>query len=322
MSSKVTINQSGGVRAIGMILIIAGIFMILAGTGVYVMVRQQLVAEDIVVAEDASFMPGWQVQGPLSAYAEANVINQHALDMADGKTYAELDREDPLRETVMNASFLRTSLFTSVVAFGVSILVAGLGILNVLVGWALRRTASGPQIVVESIDDNPASAPARVSAAPVEPALPIGGTRSPGRASAAPDAGTSDTPEPSALTAALGRHTQPVPPIVAASAGAAAGAAGTAAPVAPAAPAAETIPVHGLPAEAVEQAAEPTEAVGSPWERAAEPEVLVADAEPEAAWQSPSERIDEPASPVASGAESADAGDSDTEEPEETNPRI
>ena len=39
-----------------------------------------------------------------------------------------------LRDTVMNASFLRASLFTSVVAFGVATLVAGLGVLFILFG--------------------------------------------------------------------------------------------------------------------------------------------------------------------------------------------
>ena len=38
----------------------------------------------------------------------------------------------------MTASFLRASLFTSVVAFGVSALVAGLGVLFILVGVALN----------------------------------------------------------------------------------------------------------------------------------------------------------------------------------------
>lgn len=55
-----------------------------------------------------------------------------------GKTYAELDREDPLRQTAMTGFFLRASLFTSVVAFGVSALVVGLGALFILTGFGLR----------------------------------------------------------------------------------------------------------------------------------------------------------------------------------------
>ena len=38
----------------------------------------------------------------------------------------------------MQASFLRASLFTSVVAFGVAALAAVLGVVLVLIGWALR----------------------------------------------------------------------------------------------------------------------------------------------------------------------------------------
>ena len=62
------------------------------------------------------------------------MIEQHYLESTEGKTYAEDDREDPLRVTAMNASFLRASLFTSVVAFGVAALATGVGIMFLLVG--------------------------------------------------------------------------------------------------------------------------------------------------------------------------------------------
>ena len=39
----------------------------------------------------------------------------------------------------MTASFLRASLFTSVVAFGVAALVAVLGLVLIGLGWALRK---------------------------------------------------------------------------------------------------------------------------------------------------------------------------------------
>jgi len=41
----------------------------------------------------------------------------------------------------MNASFLRTSLFTSVVSFGVSAFAIGMGILSGLFGWAILTLA-------------------------------------------------------------------------------------------------------------------------------------------------------------------------------------
>ena len=77
--------------------------------------------------------------GPFSAYAEAEAINDHALAASGGLTYAELDQDDPTRETVMTASFLRASLFTSVVAFGVAFFAFGIGILMILIGLALLR---------------------------------------------------------------------------------------------------------------------------------------------------------------------------------------
>lgn len=129
-------------KIIGWAGILGAIVMIIGGGVVWGIVSSQLAAEKITVAEDASFLAGAPVVGPFSAYAQADIINHHALDMADGKTYAELDREDPLRATVMNASFLRTSLFTSVVSFGVSAFAIGMGVLSGLFGWAILTLAS------------------------------------------------------------------------------------------------------------------------------------------------------------------------------------
>jgi len=50
--------------------------------------------------------------------------------------------DDPRREVAMNASFLRASLYTSVVAFGVAAFAIGLGVLLILVGIGLLRIAS------------------------------------------------------------------------------------------------------------------------------------------------------------------------------------
>ena len=70
------------------------------------------------------------------------MIEQHYLEATGGKTYAELDREDPLRETAMTASFLRASLFTSVVAFGVAAMAVGLGVVLMLLGLAINSLAA------------------------------------------------------------------------------------------------------------------------------------------------------------------------------------
>lgn len=57
---------------------------------------------------------------------------------------ADLDKWTGLRTQAMNASFLRASLFTSVVAYGVAALVIGLGVMFCLLGWALLWLSRRP----------------------------------------------------------------------------------------------------------------------------------------------------------------------------------
>ena len=114
--------------------------MVIAGAVTYGQVSSTLSAENITVSEDAC-LGGQSVTGPFQAYCEADIIAVHALEATGGKTYAELDREDPLREVAMNGSFLRASLFTSVLAFGVSAMAIGVGIVFILIGVALLNLA-------------------------------------------------------------------------------------------------------------------------------------------------------------------------------------
>jgi hypothetical protein len=124
-------------RIVACISIVAGVFMIAAGAVTYYVVHRELADEKIVVSDDADHLAGEEVEGPFTAYSEAMTIKEHALEIGEGKTYAELPQDDPTRDTVMTASFLRASLFTSVVSFGVAALVIGLGVMFILVGLAL-----------------------------------------------------------------------------------------------------------------------------------------------------------------------------------------
>jgi hypothetical protein len=120
---------------------VVGVILILGGVATWVVVSSELTDEGITVSDDATCLAGDEVNGPLSAYCEAQIIEQHALDATEGQTYAQLDREDPLREVAMNASFLRASLFTSVVAFGVAGMAILQGILFILIGLGIRDVA-------------------------------------------------------------------------------------------------------------------------------------------------------------------------------------
>ena len=132
---------SGKTKLLATIVAVVGALMIVAGAVTWYMVQDQLSEARITVADDADMVKGDEVNGPFSAYAQAQIIDKHALASTGGKTYAELDREDPLRDTAMNASFLRASLFTSVVAFGVALMAAGVGLALILIGMALISAA-------------------------------------------------------------------------------------------------------------------------------------------------------------------------------------
>lgn len=141
------VKKVGAVKVVGVLGIIAGILLILVAIIAWISVTSQLTAENITVPDDAIAFQGQQVTGPLTAFVQADIINKHALEATGGKTYAELAQDDPARNTAMQASFLRASLYTSVVAYGVCLFAAAMGVLAILFGWALRRLADTPVIV-------------------------------------------------------------------------------------------------------------------------------------------------------------------------------
>jgi len=168
-----TTTSNTPVKFIGLITLIAGILMIVAGGVTWGLVTTQLKAEHITVAPVTPQAPGSlagkPVAGPFTAYAQADAIQHHALAGADGRTYAQLGTDakalkaklaangvakdaidkDPgvikladQRTQTMNGSFLRASLFASVISFGVSALVIGVGFLFTILGLALVKVAT------------------------------------------------------------------------------------------------------------------------------------------------------------------------------------
>lgn len=138
-------SSNKGVRVVGIILAVLGAVFLVAGVATYAIVSSTLGDQQITVSDDAARFGGQDVTGPFTAYAQADVINEHALEIGGGLTYAELPQDDPNRETVMTASFLQASLFTSVVAFGVAAFVAVMGVVLMLLGWVLTRLGRTPQ---------------------------------------------------------------------------------------------------------------------------------------------------------------------------------
>src|SRR5262245_1523444 len=130
---------TGPLRLLAWAVVLGGLILMAAGAFTWYVVRDQLSDEQITVSDDADRFAGDPVDNPWTAYEQADVINKHALEASDGLTYAQLDQDDPRRDTVMTASFLRASLYTSVVSFGVAVFAFGLGLLMIIIGWALLR---------------------------------------------------------------------------------------------------------------------------------------------------------------------------------------
>jgi hypothetical protein len=145
---------------LGLVFVGAGAYTADRGFDAKDQVRQELIAQRITTPEDAS-IPGARVDDAATAKSMADVIGVHAEESTKGKTYAELGRylakdgtdtsdeaqalkgpdgkpvANPVRNVAFQASALRTSLYTSVMAFNVAQLVVGLGAMMAALGIAI-----------------------------------------------------------------------------------------------------------------------------------------------------------------------------------------
>jgi hypothetical protein len=122
-----------GAIAFGLVLVGSGLYMVREARLAHDDVRNALAEERIITAEDAE-IPLVAVTGPAEAKAQADAIKAHILKTTGGKTYAEMSRDDPNRATYLNSVTLRTALMESYLAFKVSDLVQGVGVIVALLG--------------------------------------------------------------------------------------------------------------------------------------------------------------------------------------------
>ena len=148
-----TSQTASALVRVGRLTTAAGALLLAGGGAAWVTVTTQLRAEKITVPGNAPALAGKPVQGPATASVEALVIKRNAERGAGGRTFADIsdalrtvesgsDEERALRgqsAALSTAAALRTSLMTSVLAYGVSALAAGLGALFLVSGSSLRR---------------------------------------------------------------------------------------------------------------------------------------------------------------------------------------
>lgn len=74
---------------------VIGIGSMLAGIAGATFTYQQAAVENITTPDDA-FLAEVPVRGPLSMYAQSDIITQHQLERTEGLRYAEMPREVPV----------------------------------------------------------------------------------------------------------------------------------------------------------------------------------------------------------------------------------
>jgi hypothetical protein len=153
-TSMPSLPTAVALRRVGGLSVALGSLFAVGGAGAWYTVTKQLKAERITVPGNAPVLAGKPVQGPVTAYVEAMVIKGNAERGAGGRTFADIsealrtvesgsDEEKKLRgqsAALSTGASLRTSLMTSVLAYGVSALVGGLGAFLIVTGTTLRRS--------------------------------------------------------------------------------------------------------------------------------------------------------------------------------------
>ena len=132
--------------------------MLVCGAFAWGITSTQLASENITVANDAPAFAGAKVTGPLTAFYQVEAVKKHTRAASNNLTYAELgakvqeakdagdtataEQLQATRTMVETGNFVRASLLTSVMAFGVSALVMGAGLLFSCLGWGLYRLSA------------------------------------------------------------------------------------------------------------------------------------------------------------------------------------
>ena len=121
--------------------IIAGIVMVVGSLWSITFIYKNITQEKIVTPADAS-IPEKPVRGPFTLKAQADIIREHTLKTTDGKTYAEMSREDANRPLWITATTLTTALNLGILTYVLSGLILLFGCISIWTGivfYALGR---------------------------------------------------------------------------------------------------------------------------------------------------------------------------------------
>ena len=114
-------------------LIVVGILFIVMAADAKAQIKAELASEQVMTSADAA-IPGVPVTDARTAQAQADVIKAHSHERLG--LYSVMGRDDPNRQTYLNGVTLRNSLGLAVLAFGLSDLALGSGLVILILGLA------------------------------------------------------------------------------------------------------------------------------------------------------------------------------------------
>jgi len=148
-----------GTVVLGVAFLVAGLLLVWLGYHQQGHIVEELRNENLTVqdprvlltyegarAPEGAEVPMVTIDNAELADAQARVIRTHTLGITGGKTYSEMDREDPARATYITSLTLQTTLHQAHLGFeitqfvmGVGVAFAGFGAYTLVIGLPLVR---------------------------------------------------------------------------------------------------------------------------------------------------------------------------------------
>lgn len=159
-SLKMSMGSQKLFAVIAIFAMVVGVGAVLGGIGGAAYTWDQAAAQDITTPDDARFAEV-PVRGPLSMWAQSDIITQHQLGSTDGLYYSQMEREVPVvdeagepvldengepvmgpneaRMSWIDATTLTTSLNMGIMAYALSAFAIVVGLTLTALGWVVLR---------------------------------------------------------------------------------------------------------------------------------------------------------------------------------------
>lgn len=121
------------VVVVGIVSMALGASFIVQGFAKSNLITKAMIAENITYGGAGGTIVGI-IDTPQEAQAMANILEEHHLAMGN---YSQLKKDDPARQTILNAMTMENSLNLAQIGFGLTQVVEATGAFMILVGLTL-----------------------------------------------------------------------------------------------------------------------------------------------------------------------------------------